>query len=92
MGINEEHPLYTLLDTLGVVIQAYEETHQPIPDCSGCEVLAYLIEEHGLSAADLSEIGSPSELTNILKGQQDLNLDQVRALAERFSVSPSVFI
>ncbi|MGI8935810.1 MAG: hypothetical protein ACR2FS_17225, partial [Phormidesmis sp.] len=36
--------------------------------------------------------GSLSEVTNILASQKNLNLDQVRALANRCSVSPSVFI
>ena len=92
VGRNEEHPLYTLLDTLGVVIQTYEETHHSVSDCSGREVLTYLMEEHALSAAELPEIGSPGEIEDILNGQQDLDISQIRALANRFSVSPAVFI
>ena len=92
VGTNEDHPLYTLLDTLGVVIQTYEGTHHSIPDCSGREVLTYLMEEHALSAAELPEIGSPGEIENILNGQRDLDISQIRALANRFSVSPAVFI
>ncbi|MGB3296042.1 MAG: hypothetical protein WBB01_23915 [Phormidesmis sp.] len=92
VGTNEEHPLYTLLETLGVVIQAYEEAYHPMPDCSGREILAYFMEEYALSAADLPEIGSSNKVESILDGQQDLTIDQVRALANRFSVSPSVFI
>ena len=30
VGVNEQHPLYELLDTLGAVIYAYEEKHYPI--------------------------------------------------------------
>jgi len=29
IGTNERHPLYGLLDTLGTLIHAYEEKHQP---------------------------------------------------------------
>ena len=29
IGDNERHPLYSLLDTLGTVIHAYEESHHP---------------------------------------------------------------
>lgn len=29
IGTHERHPLYTLLDTLGTVIHAYEEQHHP---------------------------------------------------------------
>ena len=30
VGIDEQHPMYTLLDTLGTLIHAYEEQHHPI--------------------------------------------------------------
>jgi len=32
VGTNERHPLYGLLDRLGMVIHAYEEKHYPITD------------------------------------------------------------
>jgi HTH-type transcriptional regulator/antitoxin HigA len=35
IGTEEHHPLYTLLDTLGTLIRAYEEQHHPMPECSG---------------------------------------------------------
>ncbi len=92
VGTNEAHPLYTLLDTLGLVIQAYEDTHYPMPDCSGPEVLAYLMEEHALDTSDFPEIGSSEMLTSILEGKQPLQVEHIRALANRFKVSTSAFI
>ena len=35
IGDNEKHPLYGLLDTLGTLIEIYEEEHCPIPDVTG---------------------------------------------------------
>lgn len=92
VGTNEQHPLYTLLDTLGILIQAYEEQHYPIPDCSGVDMLRYFMEEYSLSQSDLPEVGSQGTVSEILNGKRELNLRQIRALAERFHVSPSVFI
>ncbi|MEL7353811.1 MAG: transcriptional regulator [Cyanobacteria bacterium P01_A01_bin.116] len=92
VGTNETHPLYTLLDTLGIVIQSYEEAHYPIPNCDGIAVLAYLMEEHSLSPSDLSEIEEPATITAILEGKQALEIRHIRDLANRFGVSPSVFI
>lgn len=92
VGTDEAHPLYTLLDTLGIVIQAYEEEQHPMPDCSAAEVLACLMEEHQLSAVDIPELGEPDVVRRILCGQQELDIRQVRALSNRFAVSPSVFI
>lgn len=92
IGTDESHPLYEFLDTLGTVIHAYEERHHPMPACSGAEMLYFFMEEHGLAQSDLSEIGSQGVVSEILSGKRKLNLRQIRALAERFHVSPAVFI
>src|SRR5262245_8440282 len=92
VGTNEPHPLYTLLDTLGTLIHAYEEEHHPIPDCSGVDVLRFLMDEHGLTQSDLPEVGSQGVVSEILRGKRELNVRQIRALAKRFHVSPGVFI
>jgi len=92
VGTDDTHPLYALLDTLGTVIYAYEEKHYPMPDCSGVEVLRYLMEEHGLKQLDLPEVGSQGVVSEILSGQRELNVRQIRALAQRFGLSPAVFM
>jgi HTH-type transcriptional regulator/antitoxin HigA len=63
-----------------------------MPACSGAEMLQFFMEEHGLAQSDLPEIGSQGVVSEILSGKRKLNLRQVRALAERFHVSPTVFI
>ena len=92
VGTNEQHPLYDLLDTLGTLLHSYEEKHHPIPDVSGAEVLRHFMQEHNLSQTDLSDIGSQGVVSEILSGKRELNVRQVRLLAERFKVSPAVFI
>ena len=92
VGTNEQHPLYELLDTLGTVIHAYEEKHHPVPECSGIEVLKFLMEEHQLEPSDLSALGSPDIVLEILKGERDLTITHLHALAETFQVSPAVFV
>jgi HTH-type transcriptional regulator/antitoxin HigA len=92
IGTNEQHPLYGLLDTLGTLIHAYEEKHHPMPECSGADMLRFLMEEHSLKQSDLPEIGSQSLVSEILSGKRELNVRQIRALAKRFGVSPAVFI
>jgi len=92
VGTDERHPLYGLLDTLGTLIQAYETDHEPLPESDGVGALRFLMEEHDLSQTSLPEIGSQGVVSEILNGKRELNLRQVRALAERFQVSPAVFI
>ena len=91
VGTDEGHALYSLLDALGVILHAYEEQHEVMPDCSGAEALRYLMEEHGLTQSDLPEVGSQGVISEILRGKRELNRRQIRALAKRFGVSPAVF-
>ncbi|MDL1912678.1 helix-turn-helix domain-containing protein [Chloroflexi bacterium CFX6] len=92
IGDDEKHPLYSLLDTLGTLIHAYEEEHYPIPDASGAEILRFLMDEHGLTQSDLAEVGSQGVISEILNGKRKLNVRQIRALAEKFKVSSAVFV
>ena len=92
VGTDERHPLYEFLDTLGTLIHAYEEKYYPMPTCSGAEMLRFFMDEHGLTQSELSDIGSQGVVSDILKGNRELNIRQVRALAKRFNVSPAVFI
>lgn len=92
IGTNERHPLYGLLETLGTLIHAYEETHYPMPTPSGTEMLAHLMQEHQLTQRDLPELGSQGVVSEILNGKRELNVRQIRALAQRFHVHPAVFV
>ena len=92
VGTDEQHPLYELLDTLGTIIHAYEEKHHPIPECSGVEALKLLMEEHQLEPIDLPALGPPHIVTEILKGERDLTVTHIHALAKTFQVSPAVFV
>ena len=92
IGDNEKHPLYGLLDTLGTLIEIYEEEHSPIPDASGAEVLRFLMEEHGLTQSDLSEVRSQGVVSEILNGKRELNVRQIQILVEKLKVSSAVFL
>lgn len=92
IGDNEKHPLYSFLDTLGTLIHAYEEEHYPIPATTGVEVLRFLMDEHGLTQSDFPEVGSQGVVSEILNGKRELNVRQVRLLAQKFKVSSAVFV
>jgi HTH-type transcriptional regulator / antitoxin HigA len=91
VGENENHPLASLLDTVGTLVSHYEQQHYPLPEASPQEVLAYLLEEHQLTQSQLPELGSQGVVSEILRGKRQLNKRQIQALAKRFGVSPEVF-
>jgi len=92
VGTDEDHALYGLLDTLGTIIRVYEQDRVKMPAASGAEILRFLMDEHGLTQSDLPEIGSQGVVSELLSGKRKLNVRQIRALAQRFSISPAVFV
>ena len=85
-GTDERDPLYSLLDTLGIVLHAWEEQHHDMPECGGADVLQFFMEEHHLSQSDLPKVDSQGVVSEILSGKRELNVRQVRALSKRFGV------
>ncbi|MNJ03561.1 Antitoxin HigA [compost metagenome] len=63
-----------------------------MPEATGAEVLGYMMREHGLTQSDLPGVGPQSVVSEILSGKRQLNLRQIRWLAERFNVPVDVFI
>jgi len=92
VGEDESHPLTSLAETVGTLVEAYEARTLSIKEGDPVEVLRFLMAEHGLKQAELSEIGSQSVVSEVLSGKRKLNLRQIKLLARRFNVSPEVFI
>ena len=89
---DESHPLAGLAATLGELIGDYDARHFPLPAVSGRAMLRFLMEQHGLTQSELPEIGSQGVVSEILSGKRDLNVRQVRALAQRFGVAADAFL
>ena len=93
VGGKERHPLASLLAVLGDLVAAYEAREVAMPDAAPREVLRLLMEANALSQGDLAEeLGGQSVVSNVLAGKREINTRQARALANRFEVSPAVFI
>ncbi len=92
VGDHRKDPRYRLIETLSVLIEAYDREHQRLPEASGIEVLRFLMEQHGLAQGDLPEVGSQGVVSEVIRGCRRLNIRQIQALAARFGVDPGVFI
>ncbi|EKD28947.1 MAG: transcription regulator containing HTH protein [uncultured bacterium] len=91
VGENEKHPLASLLETVAVLIEDYENSHLEEPKTNARGALKYLMAEHNLKQEDLPEIGSQGVVSEILNGKRHLNIKQITKLSKRFGVSPVVF-
>lgn len=92
IGEDESNPLMSLVDILSDWIEAYDHEHRPMPLASGVDVLRAMMREQSLNQSDLPGVGTQSVVSEILSGKRQLNVRQIRWLAERFGVSVETFI
>ena len=92
IGSAKKHPLLDLFDLVSELIRSYDAEHYTVPDAPAREVLRFLMDQHGLAQSDLPEVGNQSVISLLLSGTRQLNVRQIQALAEKFHVSPTVFI
>jgi HTH-type transcriptional regulator / antitoxin HigA len=92
VGNNEKHPLASLMETIGSLIENYESQNVHEKEGDSANALSYLMKEHGLKQSDISEIGSQGVVSEILSGKRQLNVRQIKLLSKRFNVSPAVFV
>jgi HTH-type transcriptional regulator/antitoxin HigA len=92
VGEDEKHPLASLMETLGSLVEIYESQNVPEFHVDPISMLRILMSEHGLKQLDMKEIGSQGVVSEVLSGKRSLNSRQIKALSEKFGVSPAVFI
>ncbi len=92
VGNTQDHKLAPVMETIGNLIENYENQKHEINEASPIDALKYLMLEHSLKQSDLKEIGSQGVVSEILMGKRTLNLEQIKKISIRFHVSPLVFI
>jgi len=92
-GADEKHALAGLVALIGEFVAEYEEREgHVLPEATGAEMLRHFMLRDGLRQSDLPEIGSQGVVSEILNGRRELNARQIRALGQRFGVSPATFL
>jgi HTH-type transcriptional regulator / antitoxin HigA len=75
------------------LVEAYERTEWPRATPSLPVLLGYLMDQHGLSRADLVPLlGTASRVSEVLSGKRDLSMTMVRRLRERFHISADLLV
>ena len=92
VGNNENHPLASLMETIGSLVETYESQYIDAMEGNPIDTLRALMEEHGMKQSDLHEIGSQGVISEILSGKRQINVRQIKILSNRFKVSPAVFV
>lgn len=80
-------------DVLSDLVEQYEDEHHPMPALSDAAMLRQLIEAKGVKQIEVARASriANSTISSVLNGSRTLNRRHIRALADYFSVDPSVF-
>ncbi len=83
-----------LLELLSKLVNDYEEALWPTPNCLPRDVLEHLLENCGLSSAEVArQVGMPrSTLSEVLKGKRAISVENANRLGKYFHVEPSLFL
>lgn len=75
------------LDVLQVLIEKWERSHHSIAAVNPAEAIRFRMEQTGLKPRDLvAYLGTKSRVSEILNGQRQLTVDQIRALNQHLSI------
>ena len=75
------------------LIAAYEESKWPRRPPSAAELIRHLMDQHGLTRADMVPLlGTPSRVSEVLRGKKELSMAMVQRLRARFRVPADLLI
>jgi HTH-type transcriptional regulator/antitoxin HigA len=81
-----------MADLLTLLIEDFEEKHYSLKGAGPIDVLNELMMANNLKQKDLLDVfGTPSIVSEVLRGKRKLTTEHIRRLSRRFHVSPEVF-
>jgi HTH-type transcriptional regulator/antitoxin HigA len=81
------------LEAQARLIAAYEEQKWPRRSASVANLIRHLMDQHGLTRADMAPIlGSPSRVSEVLRGKKGLSMAMVQRLRARFRVPADLLL
>jgi HTH-type transcriptional regulator/antitoxin HigA len=75
------------------LIAAYEESKWPRRSASTADLIRHLMDQHGLTRADMVPIlGTPSRVSEVLRGKKGLSMAMVQRLRARFHIPADLLL
>jgi HTH-type transcriptional regulator/antitoxin HigA len=82
-----------LLETMAILVQAYDDRRHPLPPVAPSEMLAYLMETSGRTTKDLMTVfGTRGRVSEVLSGKRAISKEQAKKLASLFRTTADLFI
>ncbi|MBY0431996.1 MAG: hypothetical protein K2Q10_12415 [Rhodospirillales bacterium] len=93
LGTSDDPADIARLRAQALILAAYEAERWPSGPASVAEVLKYIMDQHGLTPADLAPVlGARSRVTEVLNGRRGLSLGMIRRMRSTFHVPADVLI
>jgi HTH-type transcriptional regulator / antitoxin HigA len=81
------------LEAQARLVAAYEEKKWPCRPPSVADLIRHLMDQHGLTRADLIPLlGTPSRVSEVLRGKKGLSMAMVQRLRARFRVPADLLL
>jgi HTH-type transcriptional regulator / antitoxin HigA len=75
------------------LIAAYEEGKWPRRSSGAADLIRHLMDQHGLTRADMVPIlGTPSRVSEVLRGKKTLSIAMIQRLRARFRVPADLLL
>ena len=75
------------------LIESYEESRWPRRPASTAALIRHLMDQHALSRADMAPIlGTPSRVSEVLRGKKKLSMAMVQRLRARFHIPADLLL
>ena len=82
-----------LAELLTLLVENFEEKAYSLKPASPTEILRELIAANGLKQKDMVDVfGTPSIVSEVLKGKRGLTVEHIKRLCRRFNVLSEIFL
>ena len=95
LGTTEDPAEGARLRAQAMILAAYEAVHWPVERATPADILAYVMDQHDLSPADMRPIlgdGAVARVSEILAGKKGFSLPQIRRMHEIYGVPADLLI
>lgn len=86
---------YDRLEFLAVLVEAYEDRHDPIDESGGTpqSVVDFMLGQHDMTRAELASVlGGKSRVSEFFAGKRPLSVAQIRALRDLLGIPADLLL
>jgi HTH-type transcriptional regulator/antitoxin HigA len=81
------------LEFLSVLVEAYEDQHEPVGEVTPREAVEFMLEQRGMTRTELTELmGGKSRVSEFFAGKRELSKSQIEVLHRHLKIPAGVLL